>query len=711
MSNKGNGGILASRIKSANVKIFPEAFLGYLGGPFFALIPNGIINVFLTQYWVNVLGLDSWAEVFTWLLPLLSSILIVIGNLLVGKLMEGKPKKAGKARPLLVLSIPAIALAIFALFMAPNPYDGQTGAFNNDVTMWTLIVVAIGYNLFYAFAWPLYYTSHSSMVNLSTRNATQRSLLGTLTMAGQVGAAGVAGMAGGVLADLLGLLPTKLNVASQIASKGADGTYGRAADLVAKIWPGLATDGWTAAQFNERLNSATQEQINEAASKLANSHFSNIDMTLNMARADANSRWFVIMIVMIALLVVGVILEFLFTRERITEEQVTALETAQGANDAAGQTPKKPKMGDQIKVCLHDKYWWFIILFFFLYQLGGMLKNNGQNWYSQAWTGETSLSSLIGTLGAIPTAAGMVVVWPLANKFGKANTIKWGALLAVALGLIGWIPLFINATDPAVISTLSIVGFCAKAVGTVPAMYVSVALMSDMLDHQEAVYGIRTDGFTMSVYGSIMIAMTGISNALIVAINNVFKDNPGTFEHKFAMTSVFFGGEMLCYVIIFILFLFMNVEKFSDLDHAAIEAAQKAAAEAAGIEYVPAATRLQQEQEKAEIEARQATIEELRVKCEKSGKNFDEALAEFEKAEKEKADAAAAKKEAKEKAAAENKAAKEKAEADRIAALTPEQRKAEEDAKAAKEEKAAKDAAELAKIHAEMVENGHKLLA
>ena len=710
MSNKGNGGILSSRIKSANVKFFPEAFLGYLGGPFFALIPNGIINVFLTQYWVNVLGISEWAPIFTWLLPLLSSALIVVGNLLVGKLMEGKPRKAGKARPLLVLSIPAIALAIFALFMAPNPYGGAAVEPNKDVTMWTLIVVAIGYNLFYAFAWPLYYTSHSSMVNLSTRNATQRSLLGTLTMAGQVGAAGVAGMAGGVLADLLGLLPTKLNVASEIA-KSTDGIYGRAADLVAKIWPGLDTAGWTTAQFNEQLTNATSDQINTAASQLANSHFSNLDMTLNMARADAGSRWFIIMIVMIAVLVVGVILEFLFTRERITEEQVTALETAQGANDAAGQTPKKPKMGDQIKVCLHDKYWWFIILFFFLYQLGGMLKNNGQNWYSQAWTGETSLSSLIGTLGAIPTAAGMVVVWPLANKFGKANTIKWGALLAVVLGLIGWIPLFINATDPAVISTLSIVGFCAKAVGTVPAMYVSVALMSDMLDHQEAVYGIRTDGFTMSVYGSIMIAMTGISNALIVAINNVFNDAQGTFGHKFAMTSVFFGGEMLCYVIIFILFLFMNVEKFSDLDHAAIEAAQKAAAEAAGIEYVPAATRLQQEQEKAEIEARQATIEELRVKCEKSGKNFDEALAEFEKAEKEKADAAAAKKEAKEKAAAEKKAAKEKAEADRIAALTPEQRKAEEDAKAAKEEKAAKDAAELAKIHAEMVENGHKLLA
>lgn len=705
MANKGNGGILASRIKSANVKFFPEAVLGYLGGPFFALIPNGIINVFLTQYWVNVLGMDGWASTFLWLLPLLSSILIVAGNILVGKLMEGKPRKAGKARPLLVLSVPAIAVAIFALFMAPNPYDAA-GAFNESVTIWTLIVVAIGYNLFYAFAWPLYYTSHSSMVNLSTRNATQRSLLGTLVMAGQVGAAGVAGMAGGLLADIFGLLPTSLNVASEmVKSKAA------ASKLVGEIFPKLVTTGWTDDQFFEYLHdNASIDQINQAATKLANPHFSSLDMTLNMARADANHRWFIIMIVLIVALVVGVILEFLFTRERITEENFAALEAQQ--NSASAQPVKKVKMGDQVKVCLHDKYWWIIILFFFLYQLGGMLKNNGQNFYSQAWTGQTTLSSLIGTLGAIPTAAGMVVVWPLANKLGKANAIKWGALLAVILGFIGWIPLFMNTTDQALISTLSVVGFCAKALGTVPAMYVSVALMSDVLDHQEAVYGIRTDGFTMSVYGSIMIAMTGISNALILAINSNFSgDLMGTFGHKAAMTGVFFGGEMICYALIFVLLLFMNVEKFSKLDHDAIDAAQRAAAEAAGIEYVPAAIRLQKEQEQAEIDARNASIEELRAKCEKSGRNFDEALAEFEKKEKDAADAAAAKKAQKESAAAAKKEAKEQAEAARVAALTPEQRKAEEDAKAAKAAKEEEEAQKLAGIHAQMVEDGHKLLA
>ena len=696
---KPGGGILASRIKSANVKFFPEAVLGYLGGPFFALIPNGIINVFLMQYWVNVLGLGEWAGVFTWLLPLVSSIFIVIGNLLVGKLMEGKPRKAGKARPLLVLSVPVLVIAMFALFMAPNPYPG-TPVLGEGVTIWTLIVVAIGYNLFYAFAWPLYYTSHSSMVNLSTRNATQRSLLGTLTMAGQVGAAGVAGMAGGLLADLLGLLPTNQNVYSEILTNNPF--------LVSKIEPTLNTSGWTAEQFANQVAGYTPAQIAEVASKNANSWFSNPSMTLFDARANANSRWLIIMIVLVAALVIGVALEFLFTRERITEEQFAL--SSEGRENKAGSTPaKKPTMGQQVKVCLGDKYWWIIIMFFFLYQLGGMLKNNGQNWYSQAWTGGTSVSSLIGTLGAIPTALGMVVVWPLANKFGKAATIKWGAALAVILGLVGWVPLFMHTEDAALITTFSVLGFCLKAIGTVPAMYVSVALMSDMLDHQEAVYGIGTDGFTMSVYGSIMIAMTGISNAIIVAVNNAVSADLWTY--RTAMTIVFFGGEMLCYLIIFLILNFMNVEKFSDLDHAAIEADQRKAAEAQGVAFVPAAERLAAEQAKAEAEAREASLEELRVKCEKSGQSFETAKAEFEANEAKKAEESAAKKKAAEEKKAAKAAAIEEARAAKLAAMSAEEKAAYDAKEAEKAAKKAEEAKKLAELHAEMVAKGHTVLS
>lgn len=577
--------LMSSKIKSSNVKIFPEAFLGYLGGPFFALVPNGIINVFLTQYWKNVLGLNSWAQTFTWLMPLLSTILIVIGNLLVGRLMEGKPKKAGKARPLLFLSIPLIAISLVAIFLAPFPYDGSTLKIDGTTT-WTLIITAIGYNLFYAFAWPIYFTSHSAMVNLSTRNGKQRSLLATLVNAAQVGAAGVAGMAGGYLTTLFRLVPSDQDSAYWInVVKDSDGTI-------------------------------TSYDIDEAR--------------LLLDREGANQRWMIVLIILVSLLVVGCLLEYFFTRERVSEEQYASKDNQN--NNENNNSNNKVSMSKQLQICIHDKYWWILMLFFLLYQFGGCLKNNGQPFYSEAWTGNLNMSSTIGLAGALPTALGMLIIWPLANKFGKTNTIKIGALLAVLCGLIGFIPLFtpLLKGDPndivGPINGIAITSFVTKAIGTVPAMYISLALLGDILDHQEALYGVRTDGFSMAVYGSIMIAVNGIANAVILgasgAVSNVLANN------RIMMTILFFGGEVIAYLIIAIMFMFLNVEKFAKHDQEEIISRQKALCLEKGIPYIDNETRMKLEEEQLEKEAEESYLIELKHQCEKKGLDYE---AELEK--------------------------------------------------------------------------------
>lgn len=648
--------LLSSKIKSPNVKLFPEAFLGYFGGPFFALVPNAIINTYLSQYWKNVLGLNTWAQVFTWLMPLLSTILIIVGNLLVGRLMERKPKKAGKARPLLFLSIPLIAISLLAIFLAPFPYNGDTLA-DGVVPVLTLIVTAVGYNLFYAIGWPIYYTSHSAMVNLSTRNGSQRSFLATLANASQVGAAGVAGMAGGYLATLFRLVPSE-----------SDETY----------WINVVKDQDTGKILSYDVDSAK----------------------LLADRTSANGRWMIILIILLACLLVGCLLEYFFTRERITEEKVATLE-----QDGEAKETKAVSMGQQMKVCLKDKYWWLIIIFFFLYQLGGMLKNNGQVFYSEAWTGNLSMSSTIGIAGAVPTALGMIVIWPLANKFGKAKTIKYGAAIALICGLIGFIPCFtpMLGSAPAdievAINVIAIIGFCAKAVGTIPAMYISLALLSDVLDHQEALYGFRTDGFTMAVYGSIMIALTGIANAIILGVSGAFAGD--LVGSRVAMTVLFFGGEVIAYIAIFILFSFMDVEKFTKFDHEAIEKDQKAKCEALGIEYVAPEVRMKLEEEEANRLSEEAALAELKAKCEKKGLNYEEELAKHQEAVKKATDD----KLAKEKAAEEKKLLKEKQEAEKLAALSDEKKAA-----LAKKEELLKEASEKARVEFEALREQNKEL-
>lgn len=587
--------IMRSRIKSPEVKLFPEAGLGYLLGPLLALISNGIINVWLVQYWDKVLGMGEWAPLFETLLPIFSAILIVVGNLFVGRLLEKKPTLAGKARPLILIGMPVILVSFLFLFLVPS-LTGVNAEGVTEINWATSILVAIGYNLYYALAWPLYYTSHSALVNLSTRDGGKRGLLSTCIMAAQLAAAGVSGMFGGILVDALDLLPRYEYTA----------TY-------------KATAGLTTNFTNDFMEVKT---LTEGA-----------DYTVKVSRATANEQWFVLMIVMIITLIIGCILEYFFTRERITEEQVKIEAEAGEAKEV-----KKVSMSEQAKICLHDKYWWIIIVFFFLYQFGGMMKNNGMSFYSQAMTGGNTLSSMINTIGAIPTAAGMAIVWPIAAKIGKSKTIAFGGFLALAgaaIAFVGLVPALVDAEPlftfmdaPLNVSgILAVVSFIIKALGSAPAMYIALAVMALVLDHQEAVYGIRTDGFTMAVYGSIMVAMSGLCNGIIVGINAIC---PDIATKRVVHTILAYGVEGICYLVMSIMFFFMNVEKFTKIDNKAISMDQKAAVEAEGGTYVESEERLKLEKEQADKEAKMSPEQLAKYKEQEA-----EALEEFNALRKE----------------------------------------------------------------------------
>lgn len=584
--------IFRTKIKSANVKLFPEAGLGYLLGPILALISNGVVNVWLVQYWDKVLLLGDWNPLFQTLLPIISAIFVVIGNLLVGHLMERKPSIAGKARPLILLGMPLIAIALLVLFLVPLP----TGAGGSSSNLLASILIAVGYNLYYALAWPIYYTSHSALVNLSTRDGSKRNLLSTCIMAAQLGAAGLAGMAGGFLVDFIGLLPVY-----QYGIK-ADGTP-------------LTTN------------------ILEEANSLANG----FEVKTLISPDQANSKWTILMIIMIVCLVIGCLLEFYFTRERITEENV---KNAVAKEDQDIVKAEKTSMREQIKICAHDKYWWLIIIFFFLYQFGGQMKNNDLSFYSQAMTGENKLSSTINTVGAIPTALGMLIVWPIAHKLTKSKTISLGSLLAVLGGAIAFVALIPSvASNDSAVWGLSIASFVVKALGTAPAMYISLALLANVLDHQEAVYGKRTDGFTMAVYGSIMVCMSGICNGIIAGINTAAKTSG--MDLKLVNTILGYGVESACYLLMGIMFLFMNVEKFTKEDQIKILEDQKAACLARGEEWIDPQTRMEMEEKETARQIEEARISELKEKCAKKGWNFEEKEAEYQaqkaKAEEKKA--------------------------------------------------------------------------
>ena len=506
-----DGSIFRARVDKEKVKIFPEGGLGYLIGPILALVSNSFISAYLQKYYTDVLGLSKWAPLFLILLQVLSVVLIVAGNILVGKLMNKLNTKAGKARPLLLISVPLIILAFFVMFFF-TPFPKEAGGEGNGIV--TLIMVALGYNLYFAVGYPFYYTSHAALVGLSTRDSKARGLLATLSNGAVLGAMGACTM----------ILPF----------------------FIGEI-------------FNEP------------------------------SKAYDTLKW--VALVLVAVTLIGTILEFIFTRERITEEQ-------QEIQNSQTEEVKTVKTAEQWKICSKDKFWWIMILFFLLYQLGGMLKNCSQLYYCNSiWGGKDgdvisttvkavndlggAKSGLLAIIGAVPTALGMVVVWPLSNKLGKGRLILFGAILAVAGGVLG-----LFAGDNFI---LAVVAFVLKALGGAPAMYISLALLADVSDHQEAKYGIRCDGLSMAIYGAIMVGMTGIANAIISGVLSATGYDPTlanpleavasmtSDKVQTAMTWIFFGGEAICFAVIALMFIFMNVEKHSKEDQEILKARKEAA--------------------------------------------------------------------------------------------------------------------------------------
>ena len=106
---------------------------------------------------------------------------VILGNLLVGRLIDNTRTSQGKARPYMLLSAPLVTIAIALLFLTPQNGSPST----------QMIWIALSYNFYYAVAYPFFYTAHSSMVALSTRNSDHRGMLATFSNASGVAAVGI----------------------------------------------------------------------------------------------------------------------------------------------------------------------------------------------------------------------------------------------------------------------------------------------------------------------------------------------------------------------------------------------------------------------------------------------------------------------------------------------------------------------------------------
>jgi len=222
---------------------------------------------------------------------------------------------------------------------------------------------------------------------------------------------------------------------------------------------------------------------------------------------ENQGTWFVVMLAIAIFSGLTIYLQFLFTRERVTEETM---------DSAASAAPKTASLGEQLKAVTGEKWWWIVILFYLCFQWSGAMKNGSMSYFCQWVVGATGTidwgfaQTILAVMGAIPMAVAAVFVVPLANKFGKRMVTFVGMIVGVIGGVIAG--LFSGNF------ILVAVGIALKCLGSSPACYLILAMLADVIDHIEFKSGIRTDGLTMSIYSSIMVAATPVMNAVFMAM-------------------------------------------------------------------------------------------------------------------------------------------------------------------------------------------------
>lgn len=345
---------------------------------------------------------------------------------------------------------------------------------------------------------------------------------------------------------------------------------------------------------------------------------------------DSQGTWIAMMSVLSCFALPACLLEYYFTKERVTEDAM-----------AAGKDPKEDVVAfkEQVKACFGNKYWRLIMGYALIWQLSTVLSTQSMLYYcnwvlARSVDGGTGLQVLVNVIGQAPLGIGVIILWPLVGKFGKRRVTAIGLVIAVvgcALGL-----LFSFAAE--VNFTLILLALIIKSIGTVPT-YVMAAQIAESLDHIEYSNKFRADGCSASIYSVIITVCTGIASSILLGgISALGYQAPTSTVQEIVQnegvrnffTFCFFGTPLISAAVSAVIMLFYKVEDEMPQITAGISAFHRAEAEARGEVYVSPEEKARLEQEENDRIAEENRIKELKAKCEKKGLNFEEEEARYQ---------------------------------------------------------------------------------
>lgn len=339
--------------------------------------------------------------------------------------------------------------------------------------------------------------------------------------------------------------------------------------------------------------------------------------------AEAQGTWATVMSILSILAIPATLLEYYFTKERVTEDAVASSEE------------ENVSFSQQMKACFSDPYWLIVMGFHLVYQIFNFLSTNSMIYYCN-WVLGSSVDSgttnqvLVNMIGQAPLGIGLVILWPLVRKFGKRMVMMFG----FGIGAIGSLIVLLFPGNMGVV----LGGLVIKSIGALPT-YVMAAQLAESLDHIEWKNGFRTDGFSASVYSIIITVAGGVSQSLLLggisAFGYIAPANTAQVIQQPDAVKTFFnwcfvGIPMIGYMIGSLLMLRFDVEDKIPQISADLTARRKAEAEARGEAYLSAEEKAALEQAEQERIAEEKRIEELKAKCAKKGLSFADEEAKYQ---------------------------------------------------------------------------------
>lgn len=267
------------------------------------------------------------------------------------------------------------------------------------------------------------------------------------------------------------------------------------------------------------------------------------------------NKWIMLMSILSIMALPLTLLEYYFTKERVTEE--------------THEENKEPvSFKTQLKAIFTDKYMIIIYVYFLIYTFGTSIKNMSLVYFCNYVLGtynDGKTQTLLSVIGGIPMGIGIFAVWPIAKKIGKRNATLAGFILYSIGSAVCW--MFPKNL------TVMLIGQFIKNIGGLPCAYVFMALFADVLDHLEWKTGFRSDGTAMSIYNIIAVTMVGVcqgvfngmlSHAGYIAPEIINGQTVAAMQSDMVQNVITFGFvglEAATGIIMAILLIFLNVEK------------------------------------------------------------------------------------------------------------------------------------------------------